>query len=62
MYWPSKQIIINGIIIMSAGFKETGKQGKALEEELKKDGLLFKHFFLTIILSNLQLAMILNLF
>lgn len=27
---------INGIIIMSAGFKETGSAGKVLEEELKK--------------------------
>jgi len=27
---------INGIIIMSAGFKESGEQGKLLEEELKK--------------------------
>ncbi len=27
---------INGIIIMSAGFKETGERGKALEEELKR--------------------------
>ena len=27
---------INGIIIMSAGFREAGEQGKALEEELKR--------------------------
>ena len=27
---------INGIIIMSAGFKESGEQGKLLEDELKK--------------------------
>jgi len=32
---------INGIIIMSAGFKETGEKGRLLEEEVKKQAAQF---------------------